>query len=57
MEIIMHEEKYFEEVYNVVHDTIEKIYPKYYPRKAVIFSINIILKKICWKIYPMNIQE
>jgi len=37
MEIITYENKYFEEVYNVVHDTIEKIYPKYYPRKAVDF--------------------
>jgi GNAT superfamily N-acetyltransferase len=37
MEIITYENKYFGEVYNVVHDTIEKIYPKYYPRKAVDF--------------------
>jgi len=37
MEIITYENRYFEEVYNLVHDTIEKIYPKYYPRKAVDF--------------------
>jgi len=37
MKITAYEEKYFEEVYNVVHDTIEKIYPRYYPRGAVDF--------------------
>ena len=40
MEILMYEKKYFEEVYNVVHNTIEKIYPKYYTRKAVDFFHN-----------------
>jgi GNAT superfamily N-acetyltransferase len=40
MEIIKYKEKYFEDVFNVVHDTIEKIYPKYYPRKAVDFFHN-----------------
>ena len=37
MEIIEYKENYFEDIYNVVHNTIEKIYPEYYPRKAVDF--------------------
>jgi hypothetical protein len=37
MEIIEYTGNYFEEVYNIVHNTIETIYPKYYPRKAVDF--------------------
>jgi GNAT superfamily N-acetyltransferase len=37
MEIIEYEEGYFEEIYSVVHNTIEEIYPKYYPRNAVDF--------------------
>jgi GNAT superfamily N-acetyltransferase len=40
MEIIEYKENYFEDVFNVVHDTIERIYPKYYPRKAVDFFHN-----------------
>ena len=28
---------YFNEVYNIVHETIENVYPKYYPRSAVDF--------------------
>jgi GNAT superfamily N-acetyltransferase len=37
MEIIEYEEGCFEKVYDAVHNTIEKIYPKYYPRNAVDF--------------------
>ena len=37
MDIFEYTEDYFEEIYNLVHTTIEKIYPKYYPRKAVDF--------------------
>ena len=37
MEIFEYKENYFEDIFNVVHDTIEEIYPKYYPRKAVDF--------------------
>jgi GNAT superfamily N-acetyltransferase len=37
MKIIDYTDNCFEEIYNVVHNTIEKIYPKYYPRKAVDF--------------------
>ena len=31
---------YFQDVYKIVHDTIEKIYPKYYPHEAVSFFHN-----------------
>jgi GNAT superfamily N-acetyltransferase len=37
MEIIKYNNNYLEEVFTIVHDTIEKIYPKYYPRGAVDF--------------------
>ncbi|MDR1030056.1 MAG: GNAT family N-acetyltransferase [Treponema sp.] len=37
MKIFEYEKGHFEEIYNVVHNTIEKIYPKYYPRNAVDF--------------------
>jgi GNAT superfamily N-acetyltransferase len=40
METLMYENIYFEDIYNVVHNTIEEIYPKYYPRKAVDFFHN-----------------
>src|SRR5215469_15770701 len=40
MEILMYENIYFEDIFNVIHDTIEEIYPKYYPRKAVDFFHN-----------------
>jgi GNAT superfamily N-acetyltransferase len=40
MEIIEYKENYFEDVFYIVHDTIEKIYPKYYPKKAVDFFHN-----------------
>jgi hypothetical protein len=33
-------EIYFEDVFDVVHKTIEEIYPKYYPRSAVDFFHN-----------------
>jgi histone acetyltransferase (RNA polymerase elongator complex component) len=31
---------YFQDVYKIVHDTIEKIYPNYYPQEAVDFFHN-----------------
>ena len=40
MEILVYKDSYFEEIYDLVHSTIEKIYPKYYPRKAVDFFHN-----------------
>jgi len=40
MEIKEYSEVYFQDVYEVVHKTIEEIYPKYYPRSAVDFFHN-----------------
>jgi len=37
MEIKLYSELYFGDVFEVVHKTIEEIYPKYYPRSAVDF--------------------
>ena len=37
MEILNYSEIYFNEVFDIVHKTIEEIYPKYYPRSAVDF--------------------
>jgi GNAT superfamily N-acetyltransferase len=37
MEIKIFSTEYFEETFEVIHKTIEEIYPKYYPRKAVDF--------------------
>ena len=37
MEIRVFSELYFDNIFNVVHLTIEKTYPKYYPRSAVDF--------------------
>ncbi|MDR0815596.1 MAG: GNAT family N-acetyltransferase, partial [Bacteroidales bacterium] len=37
MEIKEYTKQYFEDIYNVIHQTIEEIYPKYYPRSAVDF--------------------
>ena len=37
MDIKSYSKIYFNEVYNIVHKTIENIYPKYYPRSAVDF--------------------
>jgi GNAT superfamily N-acetyltransferase len=37
MEIKIFSNEYFEETFEVIHKTIEEIYPKYYPRKAVDF--------------------
>ncbi len=35
--IAAYREKYFKEVFDVVHSTIEDVYPLYYPREAVDF--------------------
>jgi GNAT superfamily N-acetyltransferase len=40
MKIKEYEEQYFVDVFNIVHKTIEEIYPKYYPRSAVDFFHN-----------------
>jgi len=40
MEIRDYTETYFNDVFFVVHTTIEEIYPRYYPRKAVDFFHN-----------------
>jgi GNAT superfamily N-acetyltransferase len=40
LEIIKFEDKYFMDVYNIVHKTIEEIYPKYYPKKVVEYFHN-----------------
>jgi len=40
VEIKEYDSVYFEDVYDVVHTTIEKIYTKYYPRSAVDFYHN-----------------
>jgi len=45
MEIINYKEIYFNNVFDVVHKTIEEIYPKYYPRKAVDYFHNLHSKK------------
>jgi GNAT superfamily N-acetyltransferase len=37
MEIKNFSELYFNDVFDVIHKTIEEIYPKYYPRSAVDF--------------------
>jgi GNAT superfamily N-acetyltransferase len=40
MEIKYYTESCFEDVFNIVHKTIEEIYPQYYPRGAVDFFHN-----------------
>jgi len=45
MEIRDYTETYFNDVFYVVHKTIEEIYPKYYPRKAVDFFHNLHSKE------------
>ena len=40
MEILLYKNRYFDDIYSVVHNTIEEIYPKYNPRKAVDFFHN-----------------
>jgi len=40
MEIKNYSELYFNEVFDVIHKTIEEIYPKYYPKSAVDFFHN-----------------
>ena len=40
MEIKEYNESYFNDVFDIVHKTIEEIYPKYYPRSAVDFFHN-----------------
>ena len=37
MEIKEYNVSYFNDVFDIVHKTIEEIYPKYYPRSAVDF--------------------
>jgi len=46
MEIKNYSELYFNEVYDVIHKTIENIYPKYYPRSVVDFFHNHHQSKI-----------
>jgi GNAT superfamily N-acetyltransferase len=45
MGIMNYTEIYFEDVFDVVHKTIEEIYPKYYPRSAVDLFHNHHLKE------------
>ena len=52
MKILLYENKYFEDIYNVVHNTIEEVYPKYYPRKAVDFFHNYHSKENMLKNLP-----
>ena len=40
MEITNYKETFFKDVFDVVHKTIKKIYPKFYPRGAVDFFHN-----------------
>lgn len=40
MEIKRYEKAFFDNVFEIVHQTIEEIYPKYYPRPAVDFFHN-----------------
>ena len=40
MEIKEYNVSYFEDIFEIVHKTIEEIYPKYYPRTAVDFFHN-----------------
>ena len=40
MEIKNYSELYFNDVFGVIHKTIEEIYPRYYPRSAVDFFHN-----------------
>jgi len=40
MEIKNYSDTYFEDVFEIIHKTIEEIYPKYYPRGAVDFFHN-----------------
>jgi len=40
METQIYSELYFNDVFDVIHKTIEEIYPKYYPRSAVDFFHN-----------------
>ena len=40
MEIKAYNNQHFNEVYDVIHKTIEEIYQKYYPREAVDFFHN-----------------
>ena len=40
MEIKAYNYQYFDIIYEVIHKTIEEIYPKYYPREAVDFFHN-----------------
>jgi len=52
MEIKKFTELYFDEVYNVIHKTIEETYPKYYPRSAVDFFHNHHSKENMEKLLP-----
>lgn len=36
-------------VYNVLHTTIQSIYPKYYPREVVDFFAATIAKNMYWR--------
>jgi GNAT superfamily N-acetyltransferase len=45
MEIKQYSDEYFEETFEVVHKTIEDVFPKYYPRKVVDFFHEYHSKK------------
>jgi hypothetical protein len=45
----------FDNIFEIIHKTIEEIYPKYYPRNAIDFSIIIIQKEIWRNNYQMNL--
>jgi len=40
MEIKAYNNQHFNDIFNVIHKTIEEIYPKYYPKEAVDFFHN-----------------
>jgi citrate lyase synthetase len=40
VEIKNYNVSYFNEIFDIIHKTIEEIYPKYYPRNAVDFFHN-----------------
>lgn len=49
MEIRLYTTAYFDSLFEIIHKTIEEIYPKYYPRSAVDFFHNHHSKENMYK--------
>ena len=50
MEYVKATEKDLEQIAMLVRDTIQEIYPKYYPKEVVDFFVNFIAGKISLRI-------